>query len=447
MINCPTDLTAWDIQRTNRAYESGETTPTIIIEEHLERIAELNPVLNAFIFVELETSRKEALASTLRFKERKHRSLLDGVPIALKDNIDVAGTLTTNGSSKARQVDADAVVTSRLREAGAVILGKLNMDEGALGATTNNPHHGPTYNPWREGYSAGGSSGGSAAAVSAGLVMAALGTDTLGSVRIPAAYCGIIGFKPTKNLIDMSGIMPLFPTLDHVGPLCRSTEDIIAIMPVLTDTYVAETLSSSPFFSRIGVVDKLPPHICDESVLEAYKKNIHELSATCESTVFVSLEGIDFQLLRRHALIAIEAEAAKALAPTWNTPPYAYSRNFREMLAFGRGAKPTRVRSALQAMNETGELIRSLFSEIDFLVMPSTPQLAHALDTPTSGNQGDLTGLANMAGCPAIVIPTGLASSGLPTSLQILAAPGRDYELLNWAQRIASTWKPIFPPL
>lgn len=447
MINRPTDLTAWDIQRTNRAYESGETTPTIIIEKHLERIAELDPVLNAFISVELETSRKEALASTRRFKERQHRSLLDGIPIALKDNIDVAGTLTTNGSSRARQVDADAVVTSRLRKAGAVILGKLNMDEGALGATTNNPHHGPTNNPWQEGYSTGGSSGGSAAAVSAGLVMGALGTDTLGSVRIPAAYCGIFGFKPTKDLIDMSGITPLCPTLDHVGPLCRSAADITAIMSVLTDTYVNATLPSLPFCSRIGVVDKLPLQICDEAVREAYQKNIHELSETCGSTVFVSLEGIDFQLLRRHALIAIEAEAAKALAPTWDTPPYAYSRKFREMLAFGRGATPARVHSALQAIYETGEFIRSLFREIDVLIMPSTPQFAHALDTPTSGNQGDLTGLANMAGCPAIVIPTGLASSGLPTSLQILAAPGRDYELLNWAQRIASTWKPIFPPL
>ena len=186
--------------------------------------------LNAFIHVAGDFASEQARESDRRRAPGNPRSSLDGVPIAIKDNIDVVGLPTTNGLATRWMPSADAPVIRRFRDAGMVILGKLNMHEGALGATTDNRHYGRCVHPALPGFTPGGSSGGSAAAVAAGLCPVALGTDTMGSVRIPAAYCGIVGFKPSQTYWPVIGVMPLAFGLDTIGPLARSVEDIAVLL-------------------------------------------------------------------------------------------------------------------------------------------------------------------------------------------------------------------------
>lgn len=443
------DTTRWDIRRTAEAYRANTVSPSAVLDQHLARIARLDSGLNAFIAVDKDGALAAGAESTKRFLSSQPLSILDGIPVALKDNIDAAGLATTNGSSASWLPAEDSVVAQRLRSAGAVIVGKLNMHEGALGATTDNPHHGQTHNPWRHGFTPGGSSGGCAAAVASGMVMAAIGTDTLGSVRIPAAYCGIVGFKPTKGLIDMSGIADLCPTLDHAGPLCRRVDDVSAVMSVLVDAPgIADRFPDDMVGEiKIGYVDPLPDGICDPAVADGYAAAVAGLSLGGAAPEAVVLDDIDFPALRRLALICIEAEAAKALADSWSRTPYIYSEAFRAMMAYGRDASPERVAAAQGALSNTAEIVNQLLSAFDLLAMPATPQAAFAFDAATPATQADFTGLANVAGCPAIVIPTGVGGDGLPTSLQLLAAPGRDAFLLAVAHRLARVWALVFPPL
>src|SRR5579871_269312 len=204
---------------------AGALDPLAQTERYLSRIAALDGALRCYVTLARESARAEAAAAQARASAGARRSALDGIAIALKDNIDAAGRVPA----------ADAPAVRRLRDAGAVILGKLNMEEAALGGVTDNPHFGRTENPHRPGFTAGGSSGGSAAAVAGGLCAAALGTDTGGSVRIPAAYCGIVGLKPTRDLIPLEGVVLLSRRLDHVGLLTRSVGDAALLLAALGD--------------------------------------------------------------------------------------------------------------------------------------------------------------------------------------------------------------------
>ncbi|MEL0091433.1 MAG: amidase, partial [Rhodospirillales bacterium] len=222
MINPPvTELTSLSIKQLSQAYQNGQTDPLAVTNAYLSEITNKNTELNAYLVVTSEAAISSALASTQRLQSGRTLSPIDGIPIALKDNIDLLGIQTTNGCKFGPVPKQDAQVVKRLKAAGAIILGKLNQHELALGTTTNNPHFGPAHNPVRTGVTPGGSSGGSGVAVAAKMAVAALGTDTMGSVRIPAAYCGCFGIKPTFGLISNDGVSPLARALDHVGPLAR----------------------------------------------------------------------------------------------------------------------------------------------------------------------------------------------------------------------------------
>ena len=192
-----TDLTELDITAAGEALAAGDFSAEDLLRAYLARIEQYEAGMNCFITLLADSALGQARAADARRRTDERLSPLDGIPIALKDNIDLAGVPTTNGMVRFRTPDRDAAVTQRLRDAGAVLIGKANMHEGALGATTNNPHHGAAQNPWRPGFTPGGSSGGSAAAVSARFCAGALGTDTMGSVRLPASYCGLAGLKAT----------------------------------------------------------------------------------------------------------------------------------------------------------------------------------------------------------------------------------------------------------
>ena len=352
-------------------------------EACLERIRRLNPSLNAFV----EVAQKVPEGALV---------------LAVKDNIDVAGLHAAAGMQAYRERVAarDAPCVAALRAKGAVIVGKTLMDEAALGALGDNPFFGRCHNPLRHGYTAGGSSAGSAAAVAAGLCDAALGTDTLGSVRIPAAYCGIVGFIPSPEVIDTAGVMPLAPSFDRVGVLTPSVRAAGEVTDISLETQAL----------TVGVLPGL------EEIASALKKNGHRMT---------SIAPPDWKALRRAALLLIEREGAQALAdvlPSLSLP-------VRAALTFGRDAAPERVERARAQIDG----MRNWMKDCDVVVLPTTPQAAFPFDAPLPENQADYTAPASVLGLPAISIPCGRSPEGLPLGLQLIARRGADSLLLGVA--------------
>ncbi|HKH87117.1 MAG TPA: amidase family protein, partial [Nitrososphaera sp.] len=225
-----------------------------MVDATIERIEKLNPKLNAFITVLGESARREAKHADSLIKQGKYLGPLHGIPISLKDLIYIKGVRSTSGSKILADFvpDYDSTITRKLRKAGAIIVGTNNLHEFASGITGINPHYGPSRNPWDIARISGGSSGGSAVAVSSGMSLASIGTDTSGSIRVPSSLCGIFGLKPTYGRVSKYGVMPLAPSIDHVGPLARSAWDIAALLQV-----IAGYDKMDPFSAKVPVADYL----------------------------------------------------------------------------------------------------------------------------------------------------------------------------------------------
>ena len=450
----------WDLTEAALALRRGEITAETLLDQHLQTIELRQPQLNCFVTLDEAGARAQARASAARHHGGAPLSMLDGIPVALKDNIDIAGLPTSNGTAELRPTSEDAAVTARLRAAGAVLLGKLNMHECALGATTDNPHHGQTHNPWRAGYTPGGSSGGSGAAVAAGLVLASLGTDTLGSVRLPAAYCGIVGLKATMGLISTRGVVPLSDRLDHIGPICRSVRDTSLMGALLSgeDSGQAGAVAAPPGWSpepqagdslqglRIGILDQAWTADLTEDVAAGFTQAEQILQDLGANLVPLSLPDLTPGTLQRPALLVIEAEGADALADPLRQTPDAFSDGIKSMLAYGHDAPAERLEQAQRLLTEAGLAVRQALEQVDLIASPTAPQTAFAFTDPAPVNQANLTMLANISGCPAITLPCGVAPSGLPLALQLMARPFDEAELLGAAQILEKTWGRLFPP-
>ena len=316
------------------------------------------------------------------------RGPLAGMAIAVKDNIDVAGMPTAGGMEpyRGRMAARDARCVERLRKAGATIIGKTLMDEAAFGALGDNPWFGRCHNPHRHGYTCGGSSAGSAAAVAAGLCDAALGTDTLGSVRIPASYCGVVGYIPSPGLIDTAGVMPLAPAFDRVGVLACTVDDAARVAAVMAGRTLEPRKGA-----RVGT--EIPR---------------------------------DLGAVRRAALLLVEVEAARIHASLLAEPGSKISPPLRAALRFGRDATAERIARAKARIAEARERLDEMFRECDVLVLPTTPGPAFAFDQPAPESQADFTVLANIAGLAAISV-SDKTVDGLPVGMQ---AMGRDDALV-----------------
>lgn len=432
------------VQALASALASGALSAVEAAEYYLSRIAERDAALNSFIAVSAQAAREQAAAADAR-RARGEAGPLNGIPLAVKDNIDVAGVVTTAGigAYRDRIARSDAAVIESLRAAGAVILGKTNLHEAALGSTTDNPHFGACHNPHRHGYTPGGSSGGSAAAVAAGLCAAALGTDTLGSVRIPAAYCGCVGFKPSPGIVSARGVVPLSWTLDHVGPLTPRVADLWPLMHVLArfDAAYAHTRPPPVFTEfaepraelrglRIGVVADLADRVeLAPAVEQAFAEALRDLRALGARLRDIALPDYDFSGMRRLGLLITEAEASVVHAAGLETDPGGYSETLRAMLDWGAGQSAARLAAAYRQHWQTVVAARALFAEVDLIALPTTPQAAFSFDRPAPDSQADLTGFANLARCPALSLPMG-DDDGLPLGLQLIAPEFHDQRAL-----------------
>jgi aspartyl-tRNA(Asn)/glutamyl-tRNA(Gln) amidotransferase subunit A len=414
---------------------------------YLERIAREDHAINSFVALS-PTAADEARAAASRWRRGVAFGLLDGVPIGLKDNIDVAGLPTTGGIAHYRDSIArmDAFCVARLRAAGAVIVGKLNLHEGALGTTTDNAFLGRCHNPLRHGFTPGGSSGGSGAAVAAGLCAAALGTDTLGSVRLPAAYCGVAGIKPGLGLVSTRGVMPLSWTLDHVGVLAPTVADLLPVLHVVggfdpscfasiraQDRLPDRLQGGVSKHKRIGRLAVVDTYDLPAAIRDAYAHSLQVLSELDHEIVPIALPDIDLTAMRRTALLIIEIEAALVHRDAIDRDPDGFTPAFRAMLAYAERQTASRIAAAYRTLREMGAQVRHAMTELDALVLPTTPQAAFPFDTDVPSSQADFLALANIAGLPAVAVPAGVDDSGLPVSMQVIAPPQGDLAALELA--------------
>jgi aspartyl-tRNA(Asn)/glutamyl-tRNA(Gln) amidotransferase subunit A len=431
------DPCALGIAALTTAYAAGELDPVSATEAYILRIAREDGVLHSYITIATDTARAAAEESRGRWRKGRALGALDGVPLALKDNIDVAGLPCTAGTAALRNSvpEADAPVVAHLKRQGAVLLGKLNMHEGALGATTDNAVYGRCMNPLKLGYTPGGSSGGSGAAVAAQLCAAALGTDTMGSVRVPAAYCGVFGFKPSNGAVSTEGVVPLSFTLDSVGPIARSVEDIEILAHALLEqqprtrrAQAGPDAMTSLAGIRVGVPQQLDEISLEPAVKSAFARFLDALRASGAVVAPVDLVPWQPSKVRRAGLLISEAEGELYYTARLGADLPGLSAGLATMLKYPAQAGLSRVIAAYALIESVRVACVSAFAEIDLLALPTTPQMSfpHGAEVPV--NQADCTALANFARAPAITLP--FASDPLPIGMQLMAAPGDDLRLL-----------------
>ena len=400
----------------------------------LERIAAHDDKLRIVTALASEAARGLASASDARSAEGRSAGPLDGLLLGIKDNIAVANMPWTTGIGawRERMAATDAPVVARLRSAGAIPLAMVNMHEGALGATTDNPHFGRTENPLAPGFAPGGSSGGSAAAIAAGFVDAALGSDTLGSVRIPAAYCGVLGLKPTRGLVSRGGLTHLSPTLDTIGPLASDFATLASLIGSMAGTDRCDKHSISvpsgwkPGLKeaevtgiRVGLPKQIDEVICDNAILEGLDTARVALEALGCRLSDVDLAGWSPGRDRRGGLLVCEAEGAVELADALAIPgPDAISDDLRAMLEYGGMISSDRLVDGYARIQCAAAAACRALANFDVLLMPTAPQRAFPHGGQVPANQADFTSLASFHGGPALAQPVPV--SGLPASVQLL---------------------------
>ncbi|HET6430797.1 amidase [Dyella sp.] len=434
--------------------------PQVLADVYLEAIERINPQLNSYVDVRGSLVQEQARTAGKRRRDGV-MGRLDGIPMALKDNFDVAGWPTRAGlPGRVDAVEHDAHVVARLRASGALLVGKTNMDEGALGASTDNPHSGPTHNPYRHGYSAGGSSGGAAAAVAAGLAVAAVGSDSLGSIRIPASYCGIYALKPTHGEISARGMVPAARRLDAVGLLARGVDDLTVLLQVLAG-YDADDARSrrrrvafdlpdwEPGRLRAGFLGNLAEAGVAAEVQEVFDAAMDKLPRELGERRTVDFSDWDFARTRRAGLLLMEAEMLGTFAADLADTSHPVSDRFRRMLQYAAQKSAGDYANADRVLDAATLKMRRLFAQVDVLILPTTPQGAFPLDGPTPDSIADLTSFASLAGCPAVSLPMGTLPNGLPIGLQLVGARGSDLRLLELAGVIAATLdaEPVYPAI
>ncbi|MHB8565818.1 MAG: amidase [Nitrososphaerales archaeon] len=438
---------------------TGQISPESVYNQLADRIANINPQINAYI-------------SKLPYPYKIACGQLFGIPIAVKDNFRIQGVKCTAGSkilSGERPSAFDSTVVAKLKLSGAVIIGTTNLHEFASGVTNNNPFFGPCRNPWDIERIPGGSSGGSAAAVSARIAYGAIGSDTSGSVRIPAALCGVVGLKPTFGRVSKYGVIPLAESLDHVGILTRSALDSAIILREIAgrdplddsssdfrvDDYTA-SIGQPIKGLKIGIPNTYFLEEIDQEVMDSFEsfcKSLIELGAKLED---VSIEDLD---IVREAWAPIRMSEAAAFHMNWyKSRPQDYGEDVLAMLKRGMGYSAVDYiisqRNKLKIMNSFARV----FDSFDALITPTVPVTAPRIGETqvTIGNKvldvystlGKLTLPFNVSGLPAMAIPCGLSKARLPISVQIVGAPFNEKTILRIAHNYEAKYGSLpLPPI
>ena len=455
----PNDDMSLTIQDAAEQLRRKRVSPVELTKACLARIERVNPTLNAFITVTAESALATAKEAETEIQRGRWRGPLHGIPIALKDLVDTAGVRTTaaSGVFKDRIPIQDADIVRRLKAAGAIILGKLNLHEFAYGASSVISQFGPVHNPWERRYSAGGSSAGSAAAVAADLCFFAIGTDTGGSIRQPAAYCGIVGLKPTYGRVSTKGVVPLSWSLDHVGPMTRTVTDAALALQVIADydpddkpvhDYLAATTSTLKLgVPRAHFYEGLHPEI--EAAMETALSVLQKLTANQRDVEIPAVNDI--------ALVVQRTEAYTYHWEYFSKTPELYQPDTLKRVKSGKDISTADYDSARRKLDQFRDSATSLFKTVDLIVTPTTAippfTIAELLGDLDQLRAKELitvrnTRPFNLLGLPTISIPCGFTKAGLPIGMQITGPPGDEPTVLRlaYAYERATEWhkrKPV----
>ncbi len=456
------------IHELSRKLRDRSISPVELTRDCLARIEKLNPTLNAFITVTADSALNQAHAAERDILSGDYRGPLHGIPIGLKDILDTAGVRTTAASAqfstpfKDRIPDEDAAVVRRLRAAGAIILGKQNLHEFAYGGSSMVSFFGEVHNPWDAKRIAGGSSGGSAASVAAGCGFAAIGTDTAGSIRLPAAYCGVVGLKPTYGRVSARGVIPLSWSYDHVGPIANSVYDAALMLQALAGYDPADPASiDAPVRDFTAALDQPLPKLRIGVPRAFFFDDLDlEVAAAIEKAVelfrelHAEIREVKLEVSTGHTLLLAEAY-------TYHEPFVARSPELYQTATLARIQAGANV-SASDALRASRELqasrhaIRKIFDEVDVLLTPTVPipppLIADLREHPDNLRAQELFMLRNTRpfnvwGIPTISVPCGFTKDGLPIGLQLAAAPWREDVVLQVAHAYeqATEWRKKMP--
>jgi aspartyl-tRNA(Asn)/glutamyl-tRNA(Gln) amidotransferase subunit A len=432
------------IEQFGRRLRARELTAVRVTEGCLRRIEADNPELNAFITVTADQALRQAREADQELAAGNDRGPLHGVPISIKDLFDVRGVPTT-AASRVRErhvAERDAPAIAHLRQAGAVFVGKTNLHEFAFGTTNEDSAFGLARNPHDRARSPGGSSGGSAISVAAGMALATIGTDTGGSIRIPAAACGIVGLKPTLGELPIDGVVPLSRTLDHIGPLAQSVTDASILYHALMGDVSAKPPAPMPIHGlRLAVPRKYFCDLLDDEVRARFEEALERLRAAG-----ARIDEIEIHHAAEIApvyLHLVMADAAAYHAATLESMPEKYTTNVRLRLEMGRYVLGEDYVRALAGRERIGREVDAALAQHDALILPSLPIPAPLLGAntvqvgavvePVRNLMLRLTQPFNITGHPAIAMPSGLTANKLPCSVQLVGRRGQTDGLLRVA--------------
>jgi len=451
---------------TSELLRKGQFSPVELTKNCLAQVEKLNPTLNAFVTVTAELALTQARAAEAEILSGHWRGPLHGIPLALKDLIDTAGIRTTAASAlfKDRVPAEDAEVVRRLKESGAVLLGKQNLHEFAYGGSSMISYYGEVHNPWDPARIAGGSSGGSAASVAAGLGYGAIGTDTAGSVREPAALCGVVGLKPTYGRVSSRGVIPLSLSLDHIGPIARTVSDAAVMLQVIAgydskDAHSADVpvpdyvagLRDGVKQLRIGVPRKFFYEDLDPEIASTVEQAIGILR-----TLGCDLYEIEIDVPTDRTLQTAESYAYHAKFASRS--PELYQPETLRRIRKGEDISAAEVEQRRRELKQIRSEVHKIFEGVDVLVTPTTPVPAGAIDElkkdPELLRPHELmllrnTRPVNVWGLPAISIPCGFTTARLPIGLQIIGPQWRENTVLQvaYAYEQSTDWHKRSPGL
>lgn len=449
------ELALMTIEQAARLLRKKEISPVELVEAALARIERWNSALNAFLTVLGEQARRQARAAERELRRGKSKGPMHGIPIALKDNFWTRGIRTTAGSKILADFvpQTDSQVAARLARAGAILLGKTNMHEFAYGITSENPHYGPAHNPWLRDRISGGSSGGSAAAVAAGMSFGSVGTDTGGSIRVPAALCGIVGLKPTYGMVSLAGVVPLASSFDHAGPIARSVTDACIVFEAIAEKYpkgqkppdCRKLHQNRPRRIRLGwpvnfFFERLDPEV--RRLVEAAAKTL--ATSTGARVVELPLPRTADSVDDGTNLIVAEANHYHESQGYYPARAAEYGEDVRGHLEWGHQLSAVRYLQGIEKRRALEDEFAAAFQRVDVIAAPTSPipappigaadvRVAGERETTVRAELLRMTRPANLAGFPAISVPCGFTRQGLPVGLQLIGPRWGEAKLLSLA--------------